>query len=558
MTSKANPQDQQKILRRKFLTATAVVSSSVAITAHSSIADDKLDEVDRIANPREQFFGETNTLLAAQPAMNVKHYGAKGDGSTDDTEAINALLHKLGGESMQRVYFPPGQYRHAGIKIKGKSDFEIFGPGQLMATTATVDEYLKIENCNNFKVLGLQSRHEDPTARRSTPAHAFSFAHCADFEVTGCRAHSTEGVGLMLINSSHAVLRGNRVSRTKADGIGLYGDTHDVVVTQNTTHETLDDGIAQVGVTTQGVRPYNNRIFGNTVMRSYARGIAVVGAYNSTIIGNTVEFTRAAGIYIAAEPTRSTYGCSNVVVSGNIVLDANKYDPAIDQAAITVIGEAHVVEDVTVTDNHIRNARTEGIRVGGANAGTKKIALSGNRVSGTGSTGLEIWSVDDISIIGNAFEDLGSGGILGTSGLSGAVVVAGNTVRNPNTTGSSYAAIGMFEADAASIIVSANTVIDAKADSYGIDTPPQATVYGNNLNGSLSRGGAGSIELRGNISVSTSAEPADAAGGEGVLAVRNVSMAPTASPEHGGVLYVEEGALKYKGSAGTVTTLGRP
>ncbi|MFE7762929.1 hypothetical protein [Streptomyces sp. NPDC057438] len=44
-------------------------------------------------------------------------------------------------------------------------------------------------------------------------------------------------------------------------------------------------------------------------------------------------------------------------------------------------------------------------------------------------------------------------------------------------------------------------------------------------------------------------------GGDGVVGIRNATIVPTTNPISGGVLYVEAGALKYKGSSGTVTTL---
>lgn len=45
-------------------------------------------------------------------------------------------------------------------------------------------------------------------------------------------------------------------------------------------------------------------------------------------------------------------------------------------------------------------------------------------------------------------------------------------------------------------------------------------------------------------------------GGSGVIGIRNCTTAPTTNPTAGGVLYVQSGALKYRGSSGTVTTLG--
>jgi hypothetical protein len=43
--------------------------------------------------------------------------------------------------------------------------------------------------------------------------------------------------------------------------------------------------------------------------------------------------------------------------------------------------------------------------------------------------------------------------------------------------------------------------------------------------------------------------------GKGVIAIANATVAPSANPSGGGILYVEDGALKYRGSRGTVTTI---
>jgi hypothetical protein len=49
---------------------------------------------------------------------------------------------------------------------------------------------------------------------------------------------------------------------------------------------------------------------------------------------------------------------------------------------------------------------------------------------------------------------------------------------------------------------------------------------------------------------------AGAGGGSQVIYIGNALTAPTTNPTGGGILYVESGALKYRGSSGTVTTLG--
>jgi hypothetical protein len=44
-------------------------------------------------------------------------------------------------------------------------------------------------------------------------------------------------------------------------------------------------------------------------------------------------------------------------------------------------------------------------------------------------------------------------------------------------------------------------------------------------------------------------------GGKGVVGIANANTVPASNPTGGGILYVEAGALKYRGSSGTVTTI---
>ena len=43
--------------------------------------------------------------------------------------------------------------------------------------------------------------------------------------------------------------------------------------------------------------------------------------------------------------------------------------------------------------------------------------------------------------------------------------------------------------------------------------------------------------------------------GQGVIAIANATVAPSVNPASGGILYVEDGALKYRGANGTITTI---
>ena len=82
-------------------------------------------------------------------------------------------------------------------------------------------------------------------------------------------------------------------------------------------------------------------------------------------------------------------------------------------------------------------------------------------------------------------------------------------------------------------------------------TPNQASSYradeffGGTFNG-------GTLAISGNAGVGTSTQFGT---GTGVLGMANATTVPTTNPTGGGVLYIQAGALKYRGSSGTVTTI---
>jgi len=57
----------------------------------------------------------------------------------------------------------------------------------------------------------------------------------------------------------------------------------------------------------------------------------------------------------------------------------------------------------------------------------------------------------------------------------------------------------------------------------------------------------------GNVQIGSAT--ADAGGGSGVVGIKNATTLPTTNPSGGGVLFVDSGALKWRGSNGSVTTI---
>jgi hypothetical protein len=92
--------------------------------------------------------------------FNVKDYGAVGNGSTDDSAALNALFASLPATGGATVYFPVGIYQCSTVNVagwilllQGKQDIRFVGAGtgaHIRTTTATATELLRVETCNRF------------------------------------------------------------------------------------------------------------------------------------------------------------------------------------------------------------------------------------------------------------------------------------------------------------------------------------------------------------------------------------------------------------------------
>ena len=67
--------------------------------------------------------------------------------------------------------------------------------------------------------------------------------------------------------------------------------------------------------------------------------------------------------------------------------------------------------------------------------------------------------------------------------------------------------------------------------------------------------GLTAISPQANRSIQLASGTASLGGGAGVIGIANAGTVPSSNPTNGGILYVEAGALKYRGSGGTITTI---
>ena len=92
----------------------------------------------------------------AVPFYNVKDYGAVGDGTTKDTEAIRKAISAAAGAGGGTVYFPAGQYLTGSIHLQSNITLHL-DAGAVLKFSQDFDDYLPMvksrwegTECTNF------------------------------------------------------------------------------------------------------------------------------------------------------------------------------------------------------------------------------------------------------------------------------------------------------------------------------------------------------------------------------------------------------------------------
>lgn len=330
--------------------------------------------------------------------VSVLEFGARGDGVTDDTAAIQAALNAGAGGS---VSFPEGVYLTSNaLSVPANTSLYGTGVGSVIKSLTLVNggpdyghRQLDIRTVAGVRVSGIKFDAGLMTGftagMRSilcydatdfiiqecvfvTPGAATASLNCSRYSIlnndvfiqssTGVALH--DGIIDQWAGSNNFQIRGNRI---RGNGIGIYGilitgqDTagapttvYNYVVSENHVFGCSDAGIWGMG---RNGLTYNFQITDNIVdtISSYY-GLAVTDAYNFVVKGNVVRNTASCGIRVYAEnPTYGTHAGRYGVIADNIFQNANtSASTSVDTgSAISVTDESEYIE---VVNNVVRGS----------------------------------------------------------------------------------------------------------------------------------------------------------------------------------------------------------
>ncbi len=305
----------------------------------------------------EQVDARLEGTFGGPGVMNVRDYGAVGDGVTNDMPAvIDALIaNKSGPNPLEWVprfdpgvggvlYFPPGNYYLTGIMIIWLSRLQIVGagsgattllfkqagyngpidfapklwihdprPGQRVHDVAVRDLTIRTDvalDVNSPREAG-ESPFQAYLADRVTisgvevvnsPAYGISVTDCTDLVVDHCHTRDLHLDGIHLRGVNGGAIRSCRVDHTGDDGIAVGGGTP-------------DDPESRLS--------YQVVVTSNVVTRTGSNGISVLGADGVIVADNSVQGTHLAGIRV--EQNEKNGDTRNVIVRGNHIDGAGLY-----------------------------------------------------------------------------------------------------------------------------------------------------------------------------------------------------------------------------------------
>lgn len=407
--------------------------------------------------------------------VNVRDYGAAGDGVTDDREAIINAFSAAKSMLPCEVYFPAGTYGISnGITVEmayGTGGLLVRGAGRDVTTIKYLDNYdpnqpgnmwyaIRIwpvgmpgtkpatdsDYLHDISITGLTVYDTDPIAHAWNTAkgdpnkeetHGFDIQFCRHVSVTDCRIDSVGDEGIDICACHDVVVMNNHLIHSPAAGtaggaISIGDGCKGVVISGNTVNGSAEDETLADG----------------TVLTKRNFGIAIESLYvpvsDVVITGNTIRNVRGNGINLGA--TNAGSAIDRVSISGNVITDCC--------AGIRVMDTTNPKRDISIVNNVVVGCFGDLAADGFAiytGTQTYSLLISGNSIRRIGGEpAVKIVTADHALVTDNRFQDIAKYALL----TSGDVVVRNCSFHSIGTDGGSSQVIQKMDSATNTLTIS--------------------------------------------------------------------------------------------------------
>jgi parallel beta-helix repeat protein len=342
-------------------------------------------------------------------------YGAKGDGITDDTAAIQKAVDAIAGTG-GTVFIPSGTYMVdalTSIKLKSNMTLQLESDATLKAIPNAAQNYavVLVSNASYVNIIGGVIEGE-----RS--AHLGSGGEW--------------GMGIQLNHAQHIVIKGVTARECWGDGFYLTGLSTDVTFCNVIADHNRRQGMSIVWADTIVIRDSTFKNTGGTLPEA---GIDIEPnsgeTVNNVLITGCAFTNNASSGVMSGVPGYNTGNAftTNVVIDGNIVT-GNGSNPTTGSRGIDISNSrGNRVTNNTVKDNlgigiYVREGANDSVVTGNIVTGTKsKLA------AGEGGYGILLYKTKNNNVTGNTVTDNEGCGIRDAyPDLTGVNTIVPNTI----------------------------------------------------------------------------------------------------------------------------------
>ena len=255
--------------------------------------------------------------------INVKDYGAVGDGVTNDVAAINSAVAALTNNSA--LYFPPGNYlcSSAGITaISSVSNVTIYGEGAKITNSSGINNNTLVINptCDSITIRDLAFKHTAASRGSGGAIRLYS----DNSLISNCLIDGAGEFGVLISNESggtndNSSIDNCTIENTQGDGLHI-GQVSNIRATNLIISNTGDDAIGIVDDLNQNqtnrILVANANIYNAGTLGSSGCGVRIAEATDVQLSNVQVYNSLEAGCYVTRASSTSDYN-SRIVIQNS-------------------------------------------------------------------------------------------------------------------------------------------------------------------------------------------------------------------------------------------------
>jgi Pectate lyase superfamily protein len=274
------------------------------LESRSAHADDGMREQGASASEGAGQSSSTHAVSSDQNLVrNVRDFGAKGDGVTDDTAHIQSAI-----QSNAVVFFPAGTYLISkAIELRSLQNVHIWATGAILVNTTLNTDTFHIDFCEFVTVTGGKyTRLAPASADWPTDRSCFQITNGTDLVIQNVFIDGSPGIGINIRNGMEIKILDNTIKNTTRDGVYSHYSVN-LIYSGNYLENITDDALsmhdygfnaAKTNIAGLGYPQAGNSIISNNRIKNAMRGIASIGLQSVLITGNVIEHVINCGIEV--------------------------------------------------------------------------------------------------------------------------------------------------------------------------------------------------------------------------------------------------------------------